>query len=129
MLPRMLSYRTAGESHGPTLLALVEGLPAGLREVLGQLARSHETSVPVDRSESFLTNVGLATADALAKTRAILDFLGECVLAAQRLDDFKFGHAVVAAEVIVMPRSRSCSIQSIVAAPSCTSPTRWMRPV
>ena len=31
MLPRMLSYRTAGESHGPTLLALVEGLPAGLR--------------------------------------------------------------------------------------------------
>ena len=60
-------------------------LPAGLREVLGQLARSHETSVPVDRSESFLTNVGLATADALAKTRAILDFVGECVLAAQRV--------------------------------------------
>lgn len=27
----MLSYRTAGESHGPTLLAIVEGLPAGLR--------------------------------------------------------------------------------------------------
>ena len=29
---------------------------------------------------------------------------------------------VVAAEVIVMPRSCSCSIQSMVAAPSCTSP-------
>jgi hypothetical protein len=29
---------------------------------------------------------------------------------------------VVAADVIVMPRSCSCSIQSIVAAPSCTSP-------
>jgi hypothetical protein len=29
---------------------------------------------------------------------------------------------VVAAEVIVMPRSCSCSIQSIVAVPSCTSP-------
>lgn len=27
----MLSYRTAGESHGPTMLAFVEGLPAGLR--------------------------------------------------------------------------------------------------
>jgi chorismate synthase len=27
----MLSYRTAGESHGPTMLAIVEGLPAGLR--------------------------------------------------------------------------------------------------
>jgi hypothetical protein len=29
---------------------------------------------------------------------------------------------VVAADVIVMPRSCSCSIQSMVAAPSCTSP-------
>ena len=36
---------------------------------------------------------------------------------------------VVAAEVMVMPRSRSCSIQSMVAAPSCTSPMRWIRPV
>jgi len=26
----MLTYRTAGESHGPALIALVEGLPAGL---------------------------------------------------------------------------------------------------
>ena len=29
---------------------------------------------------------------------------------------------VVAAEVMVIPRSCSCSIQSMVAAPSCTSP-------
>src|SRR6056297_3091333 len=36
---------------------------------------------------------------------------------------------VVAAEVIVIPRSCSCSIQSIVAAPSCTSPMRCDRPV
>ena len=35
----------------------------------------------------------------------------------------------VAAEVMVIPRSCSCSIQSIVAAPSWTSPTRWSRPV
>ena len=27
----MLIYRTAGESHGPTMLAFVEGIPAGLR--------------------------------------------------------------------------------------------------
>jgi hypothetical protein len=40
----------------------------------------------------------------------------------------RFQNAVVAAEVIVMPRSCSCSIQSIVAAPSCTSPIRWSRP-
>jgi hypothetical protein len=36
---------------------------------------------------------------------------------------------VVAAEVIVMPRSCSCSIQSIVAAPSWTSPILWLFPV
>ena len=29
---------------------------------------------------------------------------------------------VVAADVMVMPRSCSCTIQSIVAVPSCTSP-------
>ncbi len=37
--------------------------------------------------------------------------------------------AVVAAEVIVMPRSCSCSIQSITAVPSCTSPILYERPV
>jgi hypothetical protein len=40
-----------------------------------------------------------------------------------------FQKQVVAAEVIVMPRSCSCSIQSIVAAPSCTSPILWFTPV
>ena len=37
-------------------------------------------------------------------------------------------NAVVAAEVMVMPRSCSCSIQSMVAAPSWTSPSLWVRP-
>ncbi len=36
--------------------------------------------------------------------------------------------AVVAAEVIVIPRSFSWIIQSMVAAPSWTSPILWMRP-
>ncbi len=36
---------------------------------------------------------------------------------------------VVAAEVIVIPRSRSWTIQSMVADPSSTSPRRWTRPV
>ena len=40
-----------------------------------------------------------------------------------------FQKHVVAADVIVMPRSCSCSIQSIVAAPSCTSPILWLTPV
>ena len=37
--------------------------------------------------------------------------------------------AAVAALVIVIPRSCSCSIQSMVAAPSCTSPILWEIPV
>ena len=37
--------------------------------------------------------------------------------------------AVVAADVMVMPRSCSWAIQSIVAAPSWTSPSLWVRPV
>ena len=36
---------------------------------------------------------------------------------------------VVAAEVIVIPRSCSCAIQSITAVPSCTSPILWDKPV
>jgi len=36
---------------------------------------------------------------------------------------------VVAADVMVMPRSCSCSIQSMVAAPSCTSPILCETPV
>ena len=36
---------------------------------------------------------------------------------------------VVAAEVIVMPRSRSCSIQSVTVVPSWTSPILWIMPV
>jgi hypothetical protein len=35
---------------------------------------------------------------------------------------WSFQKQVVAAEVIVMPRSCSCSIQSMVVVPSCTSP-------
>jgi len=36
---------------------------------------------------------------------------------------------VVAAEVMVIPRSCSWTIQSIVAVPSCTSPSLYDRPV
>ena len=37
-----LTYRTAGESHGPALYALIEGLPAGL--YLVQVLRASGTS-------------------------------------------------------------------------------------
>ncbi len=40
-----------------------------------------------------------------------------------------FQKHVVAADVIVMPRSCSCSIQSMMAAPSWTSPSRSETPV
>ena len=40
-----------------------------------------------------------------------------------------FQNVVVAAEVMVMPLSCSCSIQSMVAAPSCTSPILCTLPV
>ena len=36
---------------------------------------------------------------------------------------------VVAADVMVMPRSCSCSIQSMMVAPSWTSPILWVTPV
>jgi hypothetical protein len=54
-------------------------------------------------------------------------------LAFVQLDDALFlargPKQVVAAEVMVMPRSRSCSIQSVTAVPSCTSPILWIAPV
>jgi phospholipid/cholesterol/gamma-HCH transport system permease protein len=60
-------------------------LPEKIRTLLGQLVASHATSVPVDRSENFFTAVGTATQDALVKARAIMHFVGECVLGAARL--------------------------------------------
>jgi phospholipid/cholesterol/gamma-HCH transport system permease protein len=63
----------------------LEAVPARVRTLLGQLVASHETSVPFDRSENFLTSVGLATQDAWKKVREIIAFVGECVISAWRL--------------------------------------------
>ena len=60
-------------------------LPEKVRNLLGQLSRAHETSVPFNRAEGFLTSVGLATQDTVVKTRDIFSFVGECVLSATRL--------------------------------------------
>lgn len=62
-----------------------DALPERVRALLGQLAISHETSVPHDRSETFFTSVGLATQDVWAKAGEILHFVGECVLSSIRL--------------------------------------------
>ncbi len=42
---------------------------------------------------------------------------------------WSFQKQVVAADWIVMPRSCSCSMKSVVAAPSWTSPILWILPV
>lgn len=63
----------------------VDALPEKLREMLSQLSRSHETSVPFDRSESFLMSVGLATQDVWSKFREIAHFVGECTLSGVKL--------------------------------------------
>jgi phospholipid/cholesterol/gamma-HCH transport system permease protein len=62
-----------------------DALPEKIRTLLAQLAASHETSVPFDRSENFLTSVGLATQDTLTQAREISHFVGECVLSTMRL--------------------------------------------
>lgn len=62
-----------------------DGLPEKIRTLLAQLVAAHETSVPFDRSENFLTSVGLATQETVAQGRAISHFVGECVLSVVRL--------------------------------------------
>ncbi len=59
-----------------------EALPEKIRTLLSQLAASHEMSVPIDRSTSFLSSVGLAIQDTVVKAQAISHFVGECVLGA-----------------------------------------------
>jgi chorismate synthase len=65
----VLSYRTAGESHGKALVALVEGLPAGvpvdnafidneLRRRQGGYGRGGRQKIEIDRAD-FLTGVRL----------------------------------------------------------------------
>src|SRR3954464_8615596 len=59
----MLTYRTAGESHGPAIIALIEGLPAGvggdktfidseLRRPQGGDGRGGRQKIEVDQIQS-----------------------------------------------------------------------------
>lgn len=60
----------------------LEALSPRMRALLGQLAGAHKTSEPHDRSENFLTSVGLAAHDTVNKARDIVRFIGEVTLAA-----------------------------------------------
>lgn len=62
-----------------------KALPPKILALLKQMAVSHETSVPFDRSENFFSAVGEATFDAIAKGRGFSHFIGECVLGALRV--------------------------------------------
>ena len=63
----------------------VDALPAKVCALLGQLSRSHEMSIPADRSRNFLAIVGLATMGLGKKSSAMSQFVGECVIGAIRL--------------------------------------------
>lgn len=78
-----LTYRTAGESHGKALVALVEGLPAGcpvdsamidneLRRRQGGYGRGGRQKIETDRAE-FLTGVRLGKAIGAPITMLILN--------------------------------------------------------
>ncbi len=63
----------------------LDAVPERTRALLAQLAAAHETSVPFDRSQNFLTSVGLATQDTLRKADDISRFVGECTLSAMQV--------------------------------------------
>lgn len=62
-----------------------ERLPEKIRTLLAQLSASHETSVPFDRTQSFVEVVGTATADLWGKVREMVQFVGESVIGAVRI--------------------------------------------
>ncbi len=57
-----------------------DAMPERSRVLLGQLATAHETSLPLDRAETFLTSVGLASLDTVKKADDISRFVGDCTL-------------------------------------------------
>lgn len=60
-------------------------VPATVRDLMAQLAASHDGAAPTDRSPGFLSAVGLATLDVGRNARSIFDFVGETVLSSARL--------------------------------------------
>jgi phospholipid/cholesterol/gamma-HCH transport system permease protein len=62
-----------------------DALPQKVQSLLSQLMASHATSVPFDRSGSFLATVGTATLDLYQKALAMSQFVGECVIGAARV--------------------------------------------
>ncbi len=62
-----------------------DALPEKVQSLLAQFSASHATSVPFDRSQSFLATVGVATMNVADRVEEISQFVGECVIGAVRL--------------------------------------------
>lgn len=60
-------------------------LPEAVRALLKRMATAHETGAPFDRSQDFLTVVGLAATDVFQKCREISHFVGACVISTGQL--------------------------------------------
>lgn len=60
----------------------LDGVPEQIRSLVRQLEGVQETCVPFDRSDSFLTQVGLAAQETWDKAGEISRFVGECTLSA-----------------------------------------------
>jgi phospholipid/cholesterol/gamma-HCH transport system permease protein len=63
----------------------IDALPERARVLLAQLTSAHETSIPLDRAENFLTSVGVATLDTVKKADDISRFVGDCTLSVMQV--------------------------------------------
>lgn len=75
--------RTACEAAG--LECELDGLPEGMRELLGRFTQACAAARPRDRSLNFAHGVGVAATDMWQKGREIAHFVGECALSASWL--------------------------------------------
>jgi phospholipid/cholesterol/gamma-HCH transport system permease protein len=62
-----------------------ERLPEKIRDLMEQFVSARETSVPFDRSESFLMGVGHMSIDTWNRARTASTFIGESVIGAAKL--------------------------------------------
>ncbi len=60
-------------------------LPPKIQALLSQMMHAHERGTPLDRSDSFLTSVGLATQDVWSNAKEISTFVGEALISAGHL--------------------------------------------
>ena len=75
-------HEVARWARGEGIPCDLEAIPEQVRALVRQLEGVQATCVPLDRSESFLTRVGLAAQETVAMAGEIMRFVGECTLSA-----------------------------------------------